>query len=65
MNVYRIHKDIKKHCEDGSIGEYVNDIDESRHLNNIDKHDKSLITEDDYDKCIFPNVYNKKTLNHM
>ena len=33
-------KDIKKHCEDSSIGEYMNNSDGSRTLNNIDNHDK-------------------------
>ena len=36
------------------VGEYVNNIDERRQINNIDRHDELLITEDDYDKYIFP-----------
>ena len=53
IHVYGIHKDIKKHCDGSLVGEYVNNIDESRQLNNIDKHDKLLITEDDSDKHRF------------
>ena len=47
INIY-----LKEHCEDSSVGEYVNNIDESIQLNNIDKHDRLLITEDDYDKYV-------------
>ena len=50
---------LKKHCEDRLVGEYMNDVDESRQINNIDKHDRLLITEDCYDEYVFPNVYNK------
>ena len=28
VHVYGIHKDIKNHCQDGLVGEYVNNIDE-------------------------------------
>ena len=34
INFYGIHKDIKKHCEDSSVGEYVNNTG-GRQLNNI------------------------------
>ena len=41
INVCGIHKDIKDHCEEaavfGLVGEYVNNIDENRQLNNIKK----------------------------
>ena len=37
INVYGIHKDIKNQCEDSIVGEYVNNIDENRQLNNIKK----------------------------
>ena len=46
------------------VGEYVSNIDGSRQLNNIDKHDKLLMAEDDYDKSVFP-MYITKTLNQM
>ena len=52
--VYGIHKDIKKYCEDSLVGEYVKHIDEHRQIDYIEKHDKLLIREDDYDKYIFP-----------
>ena len=42
----------------------MKNIDESRQFNKIDKHDKSLITGDDYDKYTFP-MYITKTLNQM
>ena len=29
INVYGIHKDIKNHCEDRLVGEYVNNVDET------------------------------------
>ena len=35
INVYGIHKYIKHHCEDSLVGEYVNNIDAHRQLNNI------------------------------
>ena len=53
INVYGIHKDIKKHGDDSLIGDYVNNINESKQTNNIKKDDRLLITEDDYDKYIF------------
>ena len=41
INVHGIHKSTKNHCEDtaafGSVGEYVNNIDEDRQLNSIKK----------------------------
>ena len=55
---------FKKHCEDSSLGEYMNNIDEHRPLNNIDKRDRLLIAEDDYDDYIFP-MYITKTLNQI
>ena len=61
INVYGIHKDIKKHCKDSSIGEYMNNVDESRQINNIDKHDRLFITEDGYDKYTFPMYITKNT----
>ena len=61
INSYGIHKDIKKHCEDSSIGENMNNIDGRRQLNNVDKHDKLLITVDDYDKNVFP-MYTTKNI---
>ena len=61
INVYGIHKDIKKQCADSLVGEYMNNIDESRQLNNIDKHDRLLRTEDDYDTSIFPMYITKNT----
>ena len=61
INVYGIHKDIKKHGDDSLIGDYVNNIDESRQSNNINKDDRLLITEDDYDKYIFPMYITKNT----
>ena len=36
INAYGIHKDIKKHCEDSSVGEYMHNV-ESIQINNIDK----------------------------
>jgi len=54
INAYCIHKDIKGHCEDSWVGEYVNNIDENRQLNSISKDDRLLITEDDYAEYIFP-----------
>ena len=50
INVYGMHKDIKKQCEDSFVGEYMNSVDESRRINNIGQHDRLSITEDDYDK---------------
>ena len=48
ITVYGIHKDIKNHCEDvaalGLVGEYVNNIDENRQVNNISKNDILIIT---------------------
>ena len=44
---------ILQHGDDSLIGDYVNNIDESRQSNNINKDDRLLITEDDYDKYIF------------
>ena len=41
---------LKKHCKDNSIGECMNNIDESRQINYMNKDDKLLITEDDYDE---------------
>ena len=61
INVYGIHKDIKKHCGDSSVGEYMNNVDESRQLNNIGKNDRLLITEDDYDKYTFPMCTTRNT----
>ena len=52
---------LKKHCDDSSIGEYANNIDEGRQLNNTDGNDRLLITENDYDKSIFL-MYITKTL---
>ena len=67
VNVCGIHKYSKNHCEDaaafGSVGEYVNNIDEDRQLNKI-KNDRLLITEDDYDRYIFPMSITKHT-NHI
>ena len=51
----------KKHGADSLIGDYVNNIDESRKSNNINKDDRLLITEDDYDKYIFPMLITKNT----
>ena len=77
INVYGIHKDIKKHGDDSLIGDYVNNINESKQTNkfgsktqlkhpkgalSIKKDDRLLITEDDYDKYIFQCIY-QKTLN--
>jgi len=53
FNVYGIHKDIRNHCEDSLGGEYVNNIDEDRQFNNIDKDGILLITEDNYDNYMF------------
>ena len=68
IRVHGFHKDIKNHCEDaaafGSVVEYVNNIDETQQSNNMNQHDRLLITEDDYDKYIFP-LYITKTLSHM
>ena len=61
INVYGIHKDIKKHCEDSLVGEYMNNVDEGRQVNNIDNNDRLLITEDDYDRSIFPMYITKNT----
>ena len=61
IHVYGMHEDIKTHCEDSSIGEYMNNVDGSRQVNNIDKHDKLLKTEDDYDEYIFPMCITKNT----
>ena len=47
----------------GLVGEYVNNIDENRQVNNI-KNDRLLITEDDYEKYIFP-MYITKKLNQI
>ena len=60
INVYGIHKDIKKQCEDILFGDYVNNIDGSRQVNNINKNDELLITENDYYEIHLPNVYYKK-----
>ena len=53
-------KILKKHGADSLIGDYVNNIDESRKSNNINKDDRLLIAEDDYDKYIFPMYITKK-----
>ena len=64
INVYGIHNDIKNHCQDSLVGEYVNNIAESRQLNNTSNNDRLLIAEDDYDEFIFP-MYITKILNQM
>jgi len=61
INVYSIHKDIKNHCEDSLVGEHVNNIDEHRQLSNININDRLLMTEEDYDKYIFPKYITKNT----
>jgi len=53
IHVYGIRKDIKNHCEDSLVGEYVDNID-----------DRLRITEDDYDNFIFPMCITK-ILNQM
>ena len=42
----------------------MNNVEKSKQINNIGKHDRLLITEDDYDKYIFPK-YITKTLNQI
>ena len=37
INFYGVHKAVKNHCDDSSVGEYVNNIDENRQWNNINK----------------------------
>ena len=54
-------KILKQYCEDSLVGEYVKNIDGSRQLNNIDKSDRFLITEDDSDNYIFPMYITKNT----
>ena len=52
---------IKQHGEHSLVGEYMNNVDENRQINNIDKHDRLLIKEDDCDKYIFPMYITKNT----
>ena len=37
IDVYGIHKDMKKHCEDSLVGEHVKNIEESIQLNKINE----------------------------
>ena len=61
INVYGIHKDIKNHCQDSLVGEYMNNMDENRQLNDINKNARLWITEDDYAKYTFPMYITKNT----
>ena len=47
--------------QDSWVGEYVSNIDEHRQLNNLNKNDRLLITENDYDKYIAQMYITKNT----